>query len=72
MFYYAFLNNEDKGTYKDIVSAILQKREVQEPGRSQIKELWKELGNRSKTFTNEGKMRKVRICKKVRIFFFFK
>lgn len=66
MFYYAFLSNEDKCTYKDIVSAILQKREVQETGRARIKELWKELGNRSKNFTNEGKMRKVRICKKVR------
>lgn len=66
MFYYAFLSNEDKCTYKDIVSAILQKREVQGTGRARIKELWKELGDRSKNFTNEGKMRKVRICKKVR------
>ncbi|XP_059386115.1 uncharacterized protein LOC132120909 [Carassius carassius] len=65
MFYYAFLSNEDKCTYKDIVSAILQKRKVQGTGRARIKELWKELGNRSKNFTNEGKMRKVRICKKV-------
>lgn len=66
MFYYAFLSNEDMCTYKDIVSAILQKREVQGTGRARIKELWKEMGNRSKNFTNEGKMRKVRICKKVR------
>ncbi|KAG1930781.1 hypothetical protein F2P79_022099 [Pimephales promelas] len=57
LFYYAFLSNEDKCTYKDVVSAILQKREVQETGRARIKELWKELGNRSKNFTNEGKMK---------------
>ncbi|RXN32849.1 splicing factor 3B subunit 2-like protein [Labeo rohita] len=50
--------------HTDHKCAILQKREVQETGRARIKELWKELGNRSKNFTNEGKMRKVRICKK--------
>lgn len=66
MFYYAFLSSEDKRTYEDVVNAVLQKRGVQEAGRTRIKELWKELGNKSKNFTSEGKMRKVRICKKVR------
>ena len=65
MFYYAFLSNEDKSTYKDIVNAILQTRGIQEAGKTRIKELWKELENRSKNFTNEGKMRKVGICIKV-------
>ncbi len=69
MFYYAFLDKENKSTYKDIVNAILQKWNVQEAGRIRIKELWNELGNRQKNFTNEGRLRKVRICKKV-IFFF--
>ncbi|KAJ8392610.1 hypothetical protein AAFF_G00072840 [Aldrovandia affinis] len=61
MSYHAFLNSEDKGTYEDIVNAILQKRGLQEASRIQIKE----LGNRSENFTNERKMRKVRIGQKV-------
>ncbi|KAK9976852.1 hypothetical protein ABG768_018673 [Culter alburnus] len=51
IFYYAFLGNEDRATYKDIVNGILEKRG--------------ELRIRSKNFTNEGKMRKARIYKKV-------
>lgn len=66
IFHYAFLGNEDRATYKDIVNGILEKRGVQEAGWTHIKELWKELRIRSKNFTNEGKMRKARIYKKVR------
>ncbi|KAJ8409882.1 hypothetical protein AAFF_G00209230 [Aldrovandia affinis] len=61
MSYHAFLNSEDKGRYEDIVNGILQKRGVQEASRIQIKE----LGNRSENFTNERKMRKVRIGQKM-------
>lgn len=66
IFHYAFLGNEDRATYKDIVNGILEKHGVQEAGWTSVKELWKELRIRSKNFTNEGKMRKARIYKKVR------
>lgn len=39
IFYYAFLGNEDRATYKDIVNGILEKCGVQEAGWTHIKEL---------------------------------
>lgn len=68
VFYDGFLDKEVKDTYnyKDVVDAALQKQGVQNAGRNWAKELWQELGSRSKNFTDEGRRRKARICKKVR------
>lgn len=62
MFYYAFLDKENNSTYEDTVNEKLQKWDVQEVGRI----LKKELGKRYKILTNEGKIRKVKICMNVR------
>ena len=65
LFYYAFLQKQDKADYKDVIKAILDKNEVSEPARHQLKEVWTELESKSKRFTEDGKQRKIRICKKV-------
>lgn len=61
-FYYAFLNREDKEVYKETVDTVTLKRGVQEEGKARIKDIWNELGKRSKNFTDEGRVRKARIC----------
>ena len=43
LFYYAFLQKQDKVIYKDVIKAILDKNELSEPARHQLNEVWTEL-----------------------------
>lgn len=71
LFYYAFLNREDKEVYKETADAVTLRKGVQEEGKARIEEIWKELSRKSKNFTDEGRVRKARICRKVRTFSVF-
>lgn len=47
------------------MTSLLIKHEVPHPARLRLKEVWQEMGARSKNFTDEGRKRKARICRKV-------
>ena len=64
VFYYGFLRrHDDQRTYYDIVLAILRKHNVNENGRTRIKEIWTFL--RANNLTDDGRNRKKRIVEKV-------
>ena len=64
VFYYGFLLiREDQRTYYDTVLAILRKHNVNDNGRTRIKDIWKFL--RAKNLTDDGRKRKKRIVEKV-------
>lgn len=65
LFYYAFLKKEERETYKEVVLDIVSESEMEEAGRKRLRSLWRELEEKAKNFTDEGKKRKSRIVRKV-------
>jgi hypothetical protein len=60
IFYYPFLSNEDKKTYKEVTEKILADRGVSADG---VKKLQAKIS--AKKMTDDGKQRKKRICLKI-------
>ncbi|KAI0224220.1 hypothetical protein LSAT2_024763, partial [Lamellibrachia satsuma] len=63
IFYYSFLELEDKIFFKEPAKNILDDRNVSPQGVQRVKQIWKELG--PKKLMEDGKRRKTRIAEKV-------
>lgn len=68
IFYYAYLNTEDKETYKPIMLNIYRKRKLESEKLQKVKKIQEQL-KKLKPSTTDGKNRRERIIEKV---FFFK
>ena len=63
IFYYSFLEPDDKALFKEPARKILDDRKVSQQGIQRVITIWKELGK--KKLTDDGKRRKTRIAQKV-------
>ena len=63
IFYYSFLEPDDKALFKEPARNILDDRKVSQQGIQRVTAIWKELGK--KKLTDDGKRRKTRIAQKV-------
>ena len=65
LFYYGFLTPSDRATYEDVMSDILRRRNVGAQQKAVIQKIWRDLRDKKKTLTEDGKKRKERIYEKV-------
>ncbi|KAH3842991.1 hypothetical protein DPMN_116497 [Dreissena polymorpha] len=63
LFYYSFMKNEDRQTYKEVVDQILSGRGVHKEGQRKLKDIQERIA--AKKMTQDGKERKKRIIEKV-------
>lgn len=63
--YYAFLNKEESKIFRDLISDVLDKRDLSDDVIQLLEPLWKQLKTKSRNFTAKGKERKKRICDKI-------
>ena len=65
LFYYSFVEPQDKCLYKDIIEEIYCRRNVSVPCRRAIKGLQSDLFERKKAMTDKGKKRKNQVIIKI-------
>ena len=65
LFYHGFLTPSDRAKYEDVMSDILQQHNVSVQQKAVIQKIWRDLSERKKTLTEDGKKRKERIFNKV-------
>ena len=63
IFYYSFLEPDDKALFKEPARKILDDRKVSQQGIQRVIPVWKELGK--KKLRDDGKRRKTSIAQKV-------